>query len=93
MSINSQNCRMELCSKVQSQTWPFWTVSGWLARSTVLPTTCAGQVSESPVANVVDPNYTFIAKVRKSYLPLAAVYGGIHRRIREMGQAYLAGQM
>ena len=26
------------------------------------------QISESPVANVVDPNYTFVTKVKKEYL-------------------------
>jgi acetamidase/formamidase len=48
------------------------------------------QVSETPVANVVDPNYTIVSKVKKAYLPQPAVYGGIHARLREMGQAYLA---
>jgi acetamidase/formamidase len=48
------------------------------------------QASETPVANVVDPNYTFVSKIRKEYLPARAVYGGVHRRLREMGQAYLA---
>jgi hypothetical protein len=50
------------------------------------------QVSESPVANVVDPNYTFIAKVRKDYLPRAAVYGGMHTRARDMASRYLSGR-
>src|SRR2546422_5168858 len=40
---------MELCSKVQSQTWLFWTMSGVPARSTVLPTMCAGQEPHRPV--------------------------------------------
>jgi acetamidase/formamidase len=48
------------------------------------------QASETPVANVVDPNYTFVSKIRKEYLPARVVYGGVHRRLREMGQAYLA---
>ena len=34
------------------------------------------QVSESPVANVVDPNYTFLAKVAKPYLPRVDAYRG-----------------
>jgi acetamidase/formamidase len=45
------------------------------------------QISESPVANVVDPNYTFIAKVRKGYLPDHSAYGGLHRRLREAARA------
>ena len=46
------------------------------------------QVAETPVANVCDPNYTVVTKVRKEYLPGVAVYGGIHRRLREMASAY-----
>jgi len=48
------------------------------------------QASESPVANVVDPNYTFVSKLRKEYLPGRTVYGAIHERLRELGRAYLA---
>ena len=48
------------------------------------------QASETPVANVVDPNYTFVSKIRKEYLPKRSVYGGVHTRLREMAQAYLA---
>ena len=48
------------------------------------------QVSESPVANVCDPNYTFVAKLRKRYLPERTLYGGVHARLRDMGRAYLA---
>jgi acetamidase/formamidase len=48
------------------------------------------QASETPVANVVDPNYTVVTKIRKRYLPTGSVYRGTHRTLREMGQAYLA---
>jgi acetamidase/formamidase len=48
------------------------------------------QASETPLANVVDPNYTVVSKLRKEYLPEQEVYGGLHTRLREMGQAYLA---
>jgi hypothetical protein len=47
------------------------------------------QVSESPVANVVDPNYTFLTKVAKSYLPIVAAYGDAHAKLRDVGQRYL----
>jgi hypothetical protein len=50
------------------------------------------QVSESPVANVVDPNYTFLAKVNKAYLPRAEAYGGIHGKLRETAREYLRGR-
>jgi acetamidase/formamidase len=48
------------------------------------------QAGEAPVANVVDPNYTFVSKLRKDYLPAREAYGGAHRRLRELGRAYLA---
>lgn len=48
------------------------------------------QVSEAPVANVCDPNYTFVSKIRKQYLPGRTVYRGIHRSLRDLGRAYLA---
>ncbi|MCI0689325.1 MAG: acetamidase/formamidase family protein [Sporichthyaceae bacterium] len=46
------------------------------------------QVSEAPVANVCDPNYTFVTKVRKQYLPSVAAYGGIHAQLREQASGY-----
>jgi len=46
------------------------------------------QVSESPVANVVDPNYTFLTKVNKAYLPRVEAYGGVHGQLREVAARY-----
>ena len=46
------------------------------------------QASESPIANVCDPNYTVIAKIRKAYLPSHDAYSGMHTRLREMSAAY-----
>ena len=40
------------------------------------------QVSECPLANVVDVNYSSVTKVRKSLLPPADAYEGVHRRLR-----------
>jgi acetamidase/formamidase len=48
------------------------------------------QVSESPVANVVDPNYTFLCKVRKEWLPSTNVMGDLHAELKDVGAAYLA---
>jgi acetamidase/formamidase len=48
------------------------------------------QASETPVANVVDPNYTIVSKLRKAYLPDGSPYGGIHQRLLERGRSYLA---
>jgi len=50
------------------------------------------QVAESPVANVCDPNYTFLAKVAKRYLPRIDAYGGMHARLKEIAAAYRAGR-
>jgi hypothetical protein len=47
------------------------------------------QVSESPVANVCHPNYTFLTKVAKRYLPRVLAYRGTHARLRETCAAYL----
>src|SRR3954468_14646674 len=46
------------------------------------------QASEIPIANVCDPNYTVVAKIKKSYLPSHDAYAGVHTRLREMSAAY-----
>ena len=51
------------------------------------------QVAESPVANVCDPNYTFLAKVAKRYLPRVDTYGGMHARLKEIAAAYRSGRL
>jgi acetamidase/formamidase len=55
------------------------------------------QVSETPIANVCDPNYTVVAKVWKSYLPWrsadGAAYAGAHARLKEMSAAYQAQRL
>jgi acetamidase/formamidase len=50
------------------------------------------QVSESPVANVCDPNYTFVTKVAKRYLPRGDAYGGMHGRLNEAAETYRGGR-
>src|SRR5918912_3550582 len=40
------------------------------------------QVSESPIANVCDANYSAVVKVPKSLLPPVAAYGGVHDDLR-----------
>ncbi|HYZ53079.1 MAG TPA: acetamidase, partial [Streptosporangiaceae bacterium] len=40
------------------------------------------QVSESPLANVVDVNYSVVTKVRKALLPPVEASGGMHRHLR-----------
>jgi len=48
------------------------------------------QVAESPVANVVDPNYTFVCKAPKRYLPAGPAYGGMHAVLKETAAVYRA---
>ena len=48
------------------------------------------QVALSPVANVVDTNYTMVAKVKKSYLPGISPMNGIHQRLKAIGETYLS---
>ena len=51
------------------------------------------QAVEAPLANVVDTNYTSVAKIRKEWLPGGGTaMGGIHRRLREQAAAYLAAR-
>jgi acetamidase/formamidase len=47
---------------------------------------------ESPLANVVDPNYTAVAKLRKEYLPQRVTMDGVHERLRQQAATHLAGQ-
>lgn len=47
------------------------------------------QISESPVANVCDPNYTFVAKAPKRYLPRSEVYGSVRVRLLATADEYL----
>jgi acetamidase/formamidase len=39
------------------------------------------QVAETDCAQVVDPNYTVVAKIPKKYLPQKEVMGGMHRKL------------
>ncbi|MDR3033416.1 MAG: acetamidase, partial [Kitasatospora sp.] len=45
------------------------------------------QISEAPLANVVDANYSSVTKVAKGLLPSADAYRGMHQRLREAGAA------
>jgi amidase len=49
------------------------------------------QACECPVANVVDPNYTVVTKMRKAYLPKASIYRDAHAELSQLGRAYLGG--
>jgi acetamidase/formamidase len=50
------------------------------------------QSVEAPLANVVDTNYTAVAKLRKDWLPgRSEVMRGCHDRLREIARAYRGG--
>jgi hypothetical protein len=42
------------------------------------------QLSEAPLANVVDVNYSALSEVAKEYLPPIAAYDGMHRHLRDL---------
>jgi acetamidase/formamidase len=46
------------------------------------------QISETPLANVCDPNYTVTAKAPKRYLPSVDVYGSVRTRMKDMAARY-----
>lgn len=68
----------------------------WVAELTQLSVMDAyqfvAQAAQSPVANVVDTNYTMVAKVKKSYLPGISPMNGVHQRLKAVGEAYLASR-
>jgi acetamidase/formamidase len=45
------------------------------------------QITEVPIANVVDANYSAVVKARKSLLPTATAYGGMHDELRHRARA------
>ena len=48
------------------------------------------QAGLAPVGNVVDTNYTMVAKLPKAVLGGASAYDGVHGRLREVAARYLA---
>lgn len=48
------------------------------------------QAVESPIANVVDTNYTSVAKMAKRWLPRRDAMEGTHRRLAAVADAYRA---
>jgi acetamidase/formamidase len=73
-----------------------WDLCNWLSEDHRLDPLDAyqllTQVAESPVANVVDPNYTFVCKAPKRYLPAMPAYGGMHAALKEATDAYRAAR-
>jgi acetamidase/formamidase len=68
----------------------------WVAADTGLSLLDAyqfiSQAVEAPLANVVDTNYTSVAKLRKDWLPSGGtVTRGMHEHLREIARGYLGG--
>ena len=67
---------------------------GWVQSDYGIPMLDAyqllSQAVESPLANVVDTNYSSVAKVRKQWLPGVPAMGGAHARLRAQAEAYRA---
>ncbi len=68
---------------------------GWICAETGLSLMDAYQLvtqgSRSPIANVVDANYTIVAKMPKRYLKDAGWMGGMHERLRRTAAAARSG--
>jgi acetamidase/formamidase len=47
------------------------------------------QISEAPIANVVDANYSAVVKARKALLPPVLAYGGVHDDLRARAASLL----
>jgi acetamidase/formamidase len=47
------------------------------------------QITEAPIANVVDANYSSVSKAAKALLPAATAYEGLHDDLRRRGSALL----
>jgi acetamidase/formamidase len=65
---------------------------GWISSATGLSLMDVYQLvtqgSRSPIANVVDANYTIVAKMPKRYLPSDVAWmDGMHQRLRHVGAA------
>jgi amidase len=48
------------------------------------------QAALAPAGNVVDTNYTMIAKLPKAVLTGVEAYGGVHARLRAVSESYLS---
>jgi hypothetical protein len=47
------------------------------------------QITEVPIANVVDANYSAVVKARKALLPSATAFGGLHDDLRARAASLL----
>lgn len=69
------------CSQVEMVRW----LEELYGLSTMDAYQLCSQLCLSPLANVVDVNYSAVTKISKALLPSAEPYGGTHRKLRTMG--------
>ncbi|GAB47686.1 acetamidase/formamidase family protein [Mobilicoccus pelagius] len=66
---------------------------GWVAQLTGLDLLDAlqlvSQAGLAPTGNVVDTNYTMVAKMPSSLLGGVDIFDGVHERLRDLGRSYL----
>lgn len=80
---------LEDAFRVAHQQMVHW-VSELCELSTMDAYQLVSQIALTPVANVVDANYTVVAKVPKAHLPTATTaMGGAHDRLRRRAQRHL----
>jgi acetamidase/formamidase len=72
------------CSQVEMVSW----LKELYGLGTMDAYQLCSQLSLSPLANVVDVNYSAVTKIGKGVLPAVHAYDGMHHRLRA-----LAGQM
>ncbi|PND59555.1 acetamidase [Mycobacterium sp. ENV421] len=68
------------CSQVEMVRW----LEELYGLSTMDAYQLCSQLCLSPLANVVDVNYSAVTKIAKALLPSADPYGGVHRKLRQM---------
>jgi acetamidase/formamidase len=71
------------CSQVEMVRW----LSELYGLGTMDAYQLCSQLSLSPLANVVDVNYSAVTKIHTALLPEAGPYDGMHRRLRQSGKA------
>jgi acetamidase/formamidase len=69
---------------------------GWTAELTGMDSLdslqLVSQAGLAPTGNVVDTNYTMVAKLPKNVLGGASTYDGVHQRLAEAGRAHVASR-
>lgn len=82
---------LEDAFRISHQQMVHW-VSDLTGQSTIDSYQFVSQTALTPVANVVDTNYTMVAKVAKRHLGDVNIMNNIHNKLRAQAAAYLKAQ-